>query len=410
MKAKNIILGLLLFTFLFSNYSCNKKDSCETCARNLNSLITLNFENPVQNLNYPNTEIYISEDGKMQAGVINISKFEYSKFNQVINSLSENPEQTLQTVLYLNQFVTPSNTLKVENIYAFSRITLRNNLLFHEFYLRENNAFVAEETLTTALPFITIDNIESILTKIVLPKQSYTSYIIVSDNEPPKYEPKNNINILQKKIKRYLKSKIGNASRNEVEMENLEPNDSKCKTTLCKDDHALSECRSLIGGGYKCMGKLIIICRANFIDSVLTAASEMNSDSLNSIFDSSLHYGIKNEILSLTDFGRKYIDYYTDLSLIYDNENDPNIPLMLSTARLLYSMNNNFRNLKNYSTNGESIFINTETKYKILDIIASYKSVYNDAYSETIFQDIINDLNWAENKPISEIILRFLNN
>jgi hypothetical protein len=105
--------------------------------------------------------------------------------------------------------------------------------------------------------------------------------------------------------------------------------------------------------------------------------------------------------MALTSFGRKYINYYYDLSSIYHDK--INTTTMLFSARTLYKMNDLMQKIINTSGHENDEFLSLQLKNQCIDLIEFFKSTYNDSYTEEIFYDILQDMHNLNNKTVNEV-------
>ncbi len=391
----NFILGTIALVITLS--ACNKNAECQRCMPKDVREVELKYTNSLGDIDFSRTSINTSRDSITQIGLTSIAGLVYSKFNESINNLTKHSFQTIQTVLFIEDFIEGKKVFNDQNIKAISRISKSGNLLYHTFYIRKGDEFILEDKLSTEISILSGNSLIEILNTIVFPLNTKNSFLVVNDIDNNNFKSKNRVDLLMKKIKNY-QSKNRNTSASIPP-----PTDRAAADCGAACDFVKGSTCDLSGGSRVCRTK-ITVCRSNFIKTIINSSKMMSKDSMSYTFDSSLHYSIKNNILVNSIFGQKYLDYYYDLGEIYEEHST--ISNTLKTARLLYEMNTFFSYLNN-NTRGNQIFLTSPMKAKITNLITEYKSVYNDDYTETIFQDILKDLNWAENKPVTQVMTRF---
>lgn len=388
-------LGLIIAVFFSASFfSCKKQSQCTTCFPKDAQSISLKYENLDGVISFDNALMTTSKDSVIRVCLANSDSRTYSRLNESFNSLTKDVHQTIQTIVFVNDFVTNNSSFSDTKIKALGRISKSgNNMLQFTFYLNQGGEFARIDDLSTKMPVLTGNSLEEIFRKIVFPGQSRNSLVQITDNDNYDFKIRNHVDVLMKKVKKFQVNNSGASL--------LPDEEGSCSSTFCLlNDGNRCEYRN---GTYVCYRRTT--CFANYIKEPILDNSLMTNDSITVAFDTTLHYSIRDNVLSSTDFGNKYKDYYHDLSIVYSYDMD--VSTILKTARLLYEMNTYFSYLNNHSTQGSQTFLTSTMKTKVLNLITEYKAIYNDDYTEGLFQDIITDLNWAENKTVSEVIARF---
>jgi len=391
----NAKFAVTIFIFISAFVSCKKQGQCLTCFPKDAQNVSVRYETPNGIISFSNALATTSKDSAMKVCLANSDSRTYSRLNENLNTLTKDVHQTLQTILFINGYTDDKSSFSSERIEAIGRISRSgNNMLYFAFYLNKGGEFILIDDLSTNIPVLTGNSLEELFRRIVFPIQTKNTLVQITDIDNYDFKVKNHVDVLMKKIKIFQ-------SANSASSLLPDEGESTCSNTFCLMNNGnLCEYRN---GAYICYTRTS--CFAKFLKEFITNNSLMTNDSIRTTFDSSLHYGIRNNILSTTDFGKKYKAYYNDLSIIYGYNTD--ISTILKTARLLSEMNTYFSNLKNYTTQGNQTFLTSGMKAKISNLITEYKAIYNDDYTEQIFQDIITDINWAENKTVNQVIPRF---
>ncbi len=142
-------------------------------------------------------------------------------------------------------------------------------------------------------------------------------------------------------------------------------------------------------------------CGSKVVQQSITSNTQYSSDSLEATFNDQLHYRFRDSTMAITSFGRKYINYYYDLSSIYHDK--INTTTMLFSTRTLYKMNDLMETLINTSGHENEQFLSLQLKNQCMDLIDFFKSAYNDSYTEEIFYNILQDIHNMNNKTVSEV-------
>ena len=397
-----LLITLLITTILLSGSACKKNQQCVNCIikrEDYKGLIQ--FYNPGGTLDFTETKIWEAKDPEISEVVdIRLSNAAYITVNERINDLTRETYQTDVTVLYVNQLVSSSKKFSVEDIKAVSRFYKKSKMLHHDFFEVDNNSnFIKNEELSMDVSMITINAINFISNNLIFDGKTKNALIFIGNKDEKEVSSKNPIDILQKKAKAY-KRKIGSIPDNQ-----LTP--YKAVEPKCSFPCAIipgNNCKYEYGGaGHVC--KYQTSCGGADVSQSLIASNGMSIDTINSTYNSSLHYALRNNILSASQFGQNYIDYYYDLSGVYKDKYT--LAIQIETTRVLFDLNSSIQKLNNYASNGNAIFLTTTMKNRISNLINSYKQIYNDNYTEAVFQNILQDMAWAQNKTISQIKTQF---
>ncbi len=376
-------------------HSCKKPGQCAGCFPADAERISLQFKNALNAVQLTDVRMVTSADSIIRIGLASIPGRDYTKFNESLNMLTGEAYQTLYSILFVSDLIENGQAFTGDRVRAIARVSRAGkNMLAFSFYLRSDQGFSKISELGTNITVLTGNSLEILFKEIVFPGQTKNSLIQVYDKEAGDFIPKNHVDMLMRKIQKYKQEQASSLV--------LPDEEDVCNRTFCLlvNDGNRCEYRN---GNYICYYRRT--CFANYLKEYITANQAMPSDSISFAFDSALHYGIRDHVLASNNFGNKYKDYYKDLSIVYSDNSDPLV--VLKTARLLYEMKPFFNYLNNFSSNGSQVFLTGMMKAKIADLVTDFKSVYNDDYTEQIFQDILTDLAWAENKTVSQVIERF---
>ena len=392
---KTVVAVLSIMTGIFSTQSCRKPSQCSSCFPGDALHIAVSYKSPLNNIDLPDTRVITSTDSIMRIGLSGVSSRDYSKLNESLNLLTGETYQTIQSVFFINGLIENGKAFTNDQVQAVARISRAGkNMLGFSFYLKRENGFSKISEVSTNITVLTGNSLEALFKYLVFPGQTKNSILQVADRDNDDFVPKNHVDILMRKIQKAQQSHSSSL---------VLPDESDvCNRTFCPlvNDGNICEYRNR---NYICYIRRS--CFASYLKDYIISNTSMSSDSVSVAYDSSLHYRIRDSILSFTDFGRKYKNYYRDLSIVYGADTDPSIAL--KTVRLLYEMTPFFSSLRNYTTQGSQVFLNSTMKAKITDLITEFQSVYNDDFTEQVFQDILTDLAWVENKQISQVIGQF---
>lgn len=379
--------------------SCQKKVSsidCQIQAYYNSDLLfkSKNYKLSVGNLSYRKT--LFEKDSAVTAGKT-IANTEYIKFNTLINEISGTPINSLYTVLYINGDPLETSEVSSKNIRGISVFSKSNNLYRHRFFLLEDNEYqeIYELDTETYSFFMTT---EFFINKYIANKYA-TSYFSVAIFNNEEHYPKNKvaIDLIKRKLNAYIRNK-GIVNRMPIEGEGGDnPATYSCSScfvpangSCVRDPYAPQN--------IKCE---IRPCGSRVVQQSISTNSQYPTDSLNITFNDQLHYNFRDSTMALTSFGRKYINYYYDLSSIYHDK--INTTTMLFSARTLYKMNDLMQKIINTSGHENDEFLSLQLKNQCIDLIEFFKSTYNDSYTEEIFYDILQDMHNLNNKTVNEV-------
>ncbi|MFM9908901.1 MAG: hypothetical protein ACKVOW_06120 [Chitinophagaceae bacterium] len=398
-----LLITLLITTILLSGSACKKNQQCVNCViKREDYKGIIQFYNPGGTLDFTETKIWEAKDPEISEVVdIRLSNAAYITVNERINDLTKEPYQTDVTVLYVNQMVSSSKKFSVDDIKAISRFYKKSKMLHHDFFeVDKNSNFIRNEELSIDVSMITTNAINYISNNLVFDGKTKNALVFIANKDEKDVNSKNPIDILQKKARAY-KGKTGSISDSQImKLVAVEP---KCSSP-CPVVPG-NNCKYVYGSGsgYQCF--FSTSCGGSDVSQSLIASNGMSIDTINSTYNSSLHYALRNNILSASQFGQNYIDYYYSLSGVYKDKYT--LAIQIETTRVLFDLNSSIQKLNNYASNGNAIFLTTSMKNRISSLINSYKQIYNDNYTEAVFQNILQDMAWAQNKTINQIKTQF---
>lgn len=394
-KSLLFIAAVILFlTFIFS---CRKNTQCRTCQTKIEDYFgKVSYLSTLSSINFSEARIWKSNDSTTSELVdIRITNPEYINFNLDINSLTNSAYETQVTVLYLDKLLFSDMSFLEDNIKGVSRFSVSDKLLKHELYQKIDGKYNLLKEVSGDASMITTNTLNLIANNIIFKGAVKNSIVVIVNSNFEGNGSKNNIDILQKRIKKYIKL---NQSVSYSGLNSVEP--------ICTSPCPLiggNNCKMRWGTGYECTYQTS--CGGQDIAQNLISTSQMSTDSVNAAFNSTLHYNFRDNFLAKNTFATNFIDYYYELGGIYKDKYT--LSVQIQTAMLMFQVNSQLSKLMNTSSNPNQILISSQLKSQIVSLINSYKLIYNDNYTEAVFQEIITELNWAENKTIAQVRIHY---
>lgn len=418
-KMKKTLTAIFLFvTCLITFISCNKtSEQSENTKPILTETPLLNLKINLSNQNFNLGKVSLSNNLKTQDFKVVDSRMtiiDYESFENSLNSMLGEETSSIYTVFYFDSNSPINNTLEEKSIIAVSKYYQDGNMIQHDFFNKINGNFIKDKYLSAHVSTITNNGIFRVNEK-VLKINNNTILTITSDKDAIlKTKLDNTTDILRILANAYYDLKNGINEQNVTEEKlylfiNMRPapdDGNGCKGAPCYEDGKFcyrqtqgSKCEpnSGGGGGGGCF-------RNNNNNILLASENSIPTDSLNIINNDNLHYSLR-DFLTNTEIGRKYIHYYYFFGEQYLGK--VNFPLAIKTARFLYEFNTQINKLLNPSTYGQNIFLDSNLKNKIIEIMNDYKNVYNDVYNNALLNDMLNDLNFYENKTVDQVRATF---
>lgn len=399
---KTISIGLIVllgFSIIVTKTSCYKKEQdCEVCKiRKTDFNNKLIFKTESAKIELDGTEGYLNIDKSSNLLSFNtVNSAVYKNVNTQLNSLLGLTDEAGLLVVYLNKPVNENGEFTKSNIDGVSRFTVVGDIITHNLYKRINNLFTNIDDMNCVVRGLTTNSMDYILEKIVYPGRQSNTVLVLSNKGHFPPVKKNSGDVLLRKAKYYFEVLQSQSISPSVV---APPSESFCgapcvysKSGTCYVDSIQRYC-----GAEPC--RVILN-----LDKILKEHL-MNADSARSAYDTTLQYSVKNRIAA-SAFGRKYINYYYDLSEVF-TDHPASLGLLLQTTVTLYKFNSNLRKLVNPSGHESDVFLTSSMKTEIAGLIAQYQTLFADAYTTSVNSDILADMSWAENKTVSQILTRF---
>jgi hypothetical protein len=403
-KHISYILIAVIFSSIFF-FSCKRNDDeCKTCKIIPNDT-SLNVK-------------FIDQNSAVELGVCNIWRKETSDpcelgqinaSNDVLSQLDDYfkakipnvEEKATDFAIYLNKELEGSLTFNLNNIKALSRYYMKDGVVYHQFFHNKNNQFIELIELSGVIDIISFNALKYIHENIV-DKSDHASRILISGKSNYDISSKTIVELLLKKAVNFVeKRQVNNGQLNNNSGNRNVPAlgcGKPCPETVLNNWCDKSKiCITKTG--------LDVICGSLFHTQILTQTNSWPIDSIRLAFDTTFQYSIRDNIFRGNEFGNKYMNYYYDLGAVY--KNFITIPLAIQTARVVILLNKRMHYLDNPQVNAQLVLLDTQLKTAIQNLIIAYKATYNDAFTQSMFQDIQLDLNWGLNKPVSQIMIKF---
>ena len=305
--------------------------------------------------------------------------------------------------LYVNKKINSKNPFTISDLHAISKFTVTNNSRTHDLYFQKDQKFTQVPELHSTIGNVITNSLHYISKNLTVenPNQEKSIIFIYNKNNYPS-ESNNNFDYLMKKAKEYknLKSRL-NASTNLDDVESdfcgqlVEkpapppdgPNGGKCGPPCGEEEN--KNCNTAPGPLPGDPPQSVCKPPVCFENSIFSRLSEegLLPGELDSIFNFSLHYNLRDSFLYKSDLGLLFGSYYYTIGDIYINQ--ISLDLALETALVLKDFNRVVRRLtSNNSIYDNEVFINDDMCAKIKLLIKHYKEFYSDDLTDVIFNDI----------------------
>jgi len=373
--------GLLIF-------SCNKSTSnaiCEQCKPKdpIRKQISFKLGEQIPEeflLNYYKSK-YKTGD-LFELGKIMISDAFYDKLIPYFLQISNINSQPYAIVLYFETFLSETKVIDINKITAFSWYYLIKDgkQLHHRLFILKENNFIENLEFNIDVSFVTV-NQSSFQLNVVIPK------II---NKPQ--DSKSYITIF-KESQSFKKFKFGRSDfehlfkKYESTSSLLKDSEPYCPMPCPGDGDLCIETNN-----YRCYDYDWDPCAAMDQQQALLNEGAMSSDSIYQAYDSTTLYSFKDSVLHPNTFGQKYIDYYYELSTKLREKAIP-LSLIISTARTSIKCRGIFQLLSDSADYPDSVFLSTEQRDELLDLIDNYKTLFSDSLTLGKLNDIKCDIN-----------------
>ncbi len=402
-------IGYFLIIVLFSStffIACKRiDDECKTCKiiPNDTSLVVKFVEQ------YANVDLGVCNIWRKDAsdpcelGQISTTNDVLSQLDTYFKARVNNlEEKATDFAFYLNKELENNLNFDLSNIKAFGRYYMKDGVVYHQLFRKTNNQFIELTELSGVIDIISFNSIKYIHENIV-DKSDHASRILISGNSNYDISSKTIVELLLKKAVNFVEKVQGNngqTNNNGAGNRNIPALGcgKPCPETVLNNWCDKSKiCITRTG--------LDIICGSLFHTNILMQTNSWPIDSIRLAFDTTFQYSIRDNLFRGNEFGNKYMNYYYDLGAVY--KNFVTVPLAIQTARVVILLNARMHYLDNPQANAQLILLDTQLKTAIQNLIIAYKATYNDAFTQSMFQDIQLDLNWGLNKPVSQIITKF---
>lgn len=411
---------VFLLWLMFPGFSCSRKPICETCVTVPPLAVKdVSFDAGGQILSLNGTEFWANQKtGRSEMGETGLDVTAYETFNSAISRQVGDAGTSFITVLYINKKISSDPAISDKGIQAISRFSVQGKMLRHDFYQKQDNKFVKVEKLSILITLISSNAISYISNNIVFPGSEANTYLLIEKKENLNFSSRNRLDILLEAAKKYVQfgeqGILGTFDQYEFYS-------SLLKTTpASEDDRCGDKCfitrprsvcvrnlQEMYPASWYCLDEPKPsggFCRSLENREAIQASQSMAPDSISIAYNDSLHYALR-AMMAASNFGSKYIGYYSLLSNVYSGQLD--MSLILRTTRTLSAFNSSIDKLVNGQVNSNEVFLTSEMKNRVLGLFTEYRTIYSDTYVEMIYNDIAYDMNRVENKTLGEVLSLF---
>jgi hypothetical protein len=409
-RKKSKMQKLLLFAVLLSGVfitSCQKKMSSIDCKIKPYMSKPFSFNSSTSTIVIPDIEFMQTtyENDSVVIATKGTKATDFIRVNDFVNQLTGEPINSISILFYIEGDAENTTTITESNIKGISIFSNSGKFFRHRYFHSENGKLKEIDEISTDAYAVFLQS-EMFMHKYIARATLGSSFTLTIYNTEAEF-PQNKINadLIQKKARKYLSANKSISSRegNTIIDEIPEGGCSSCNSTA--DGGCHRNYGSMNGEPtYVCR---VRVCGSGHTERTLRDNNAYPNDSLNLTFRNSLHYSFRDSLLSNTPFGRRYINFYYDLSSIYYNR--CGIGLMLSSSRTLLKYNSLIESLVTPSNNDNQQFLTPALKNELFDLIVSFKAVYNDSYTEDVFYQVIQDVNSFGTKTVDQVRQEYFN-
>ena len=200
------MIAAFAFVLLFV-ISCRKITQCRVCHTKIEDYFgRVYYLSNLTLIKFSEARIWKSSDSATSELVdIRISNPEYLNFNLDINSLTNSAYETQVTVLYLDKLLFDEKMILEDNIRGISRFSVNGKLFRHEFFQKKEGKYILLNELSGDASMITTNALNLIANKILFSGGVYNSIVLIGNSDFEGNGSRNNSDILQKRIKRYIR-------------------------------------------------------------------------------------------------------------------------------------------------------------------------------------------------------------
>lgn len=388
-----------LSALLFS--ACQKNIKSSDCKIKTTFVKPLHFNSGYLNFDIPDIsymQTSYENEPVLIAGRIVTAK-DFIKLNDFANEITGLAINSISILFYIEGNPSTLNGITKENVKGISFFSKSGKMYRHRFFLQDQRQLkelpeLDIETYGLFLPS------ELYMNKYIANAQASSSFTLSFSNSEADF-PKNKvaIDLLEKKARKYVAAKNSYGLITDDEMLD-DPSGGNCNACLIQANGTCERIPGTMPSEYpfRCAVKL---CGGSQVEQTLREDGRYGTDSLSLTFKDQLHYTFRDSLLNNTSFGRRYIRYYYDLSSIYSDKYS--FGLMFSASRTLFKYNSLIESLITTSSSENQQFLSTQLKNELLNLIISFKAVYNDSYTEDIFYQIIQDINSIGTKTTDQV-------
>lgn len=323
-------------------------------------------------------------------GVItgSISDDEMSQLCNSLGFLTDKSQKNQSIVLYLGSqlrkdfSIINSSEIKGASLYYFD-----SEKLYHKLFIKSTaDNFINMKELNAYTYTVETGNLNTILTN-VLPNYGYQAYIILKNNTASSQKVTIRIDQLSPLIEKYKKEIL------KVSV----PNPPKCPFPCVNT--VVGKCE------YDDWGNQLD-CHENCGSRIAHGLAEVPNENTEENFN--LHYRFRDEFLTNSNFGRKYINYYNEFSS--DAVNTIDVSMALDMIDLLNLCKPSIEKvLEPGSSQSTYILITPEIAQKAISILNQYKLQTENDTLKDIIDDVILDINTYMGQTASYVLTNCCN-
>lgn len=147
------------------------------------------------------------------------------------------------------------------------------------------------------------------------------------------------------------------------------------------------------------------ICSESASSSYAVSNSILTQVQADQLFNKPLHYDLRDDLLSTSNFGRKYINYYYSVS-IYLSISDYST-YIYDIISLLDDINSACTKILNPATYGNDILITETFADELVELFNNLKSTTTNSDLTSIMNDIISDVEEIEGLTVNQVLIGY---
>ncbi|MFM2387595.1 MAG: hypothetical protein RL660_2352 [Bacteroidota bacterium] len=399
-------IAFLATIVLFTAVACKKeKTECSTCTTSKpDAVATIVVGEPIAATSFDMPIWDVFDNHKQEIAIArdqNSALISACKSFLLSNNLEPQPND-VAFVLYTNDLLSQTKKVTASSLQGISEFHMIGSTLFHRMYKLENNRLTLINELTASTPNISYTTINKITKKLYAINGVSSSVVVLDGKAMNKTAFAKCADIFAYRLNAYFGNNTYSTSSKVAAADDDFGGGDKCgKPCTAKTDGTCLAARFEYAPATCDKGKGLC-ARNRSVNFVATNGLLPNSAIANVPSVMSL-YSLRDNLLSTSSFGQKYINYYYSLSSV-DNLCGTNAAIALQSVQLLINYKYVIDNMMDPMVSGSTIIISPAAQADIIAYLNTLIANSNSNADIVILNDIINDVNAIAGLSKSQIL------